>query len=395
MIDSAFIGGSIRSLWVRGNYAYIAGDRYCLRSFDITDPYNITPVDSLRLNKNAFHLFIRGYYAYVSCWLGGLLTIDIRNPDSLVLTNIYDNGEYAHSSFIRKNTAFVAECRHLSILDITDEENPVELGSVFIDAGDTRGVWVEGDYAYVASSGGHGGLRVVNVSNLINPVLVGRADPILIGMPFFIKSRDPYVYVPTSPGYALYIFDVEDETNPYIVDSLSGLLNSSNVFIKNNYLFVASYDSGLTAYTILDPAHPQFAWRIGRRDVVDVFATSEYVYFITHHILDYNSYLFVIDFSETPIGEDEPSPEHLFILKNYPNPFNAQTTISYSLPETGPITLTIYNLLGQKVATLFEGIQNAGEYNIVWDTDSMSSGVYFARLTSGDYTKTINMALQK
>jgi hypothetical protein len=83
------------------------------------------------------------------------------------------------------------------------------------------------------------------------------------------------------------------------------------------------------------------------------------------------------------------------ISQNYPNPFNAQTTISYVLPESGPVTLSIYNLLGQKVATLFDGLQQAGEHKAVWEVTGAPSGVYFARLVSGSKTATNLMVLMK
>jgi hypothetical protein len=94
-------------------------------------------------------------------------------------------------------------------------------------------------------------------------------------------------------------------------------------------------------------------------------------------------------------GDPSLKPNTISLLQNYPNPFNAQTTISYSLAEPGPVTLTIYNLLGQKVATLFDGIQPAGEHKAVWDASNMTSGVYFARLNSKNSSHKIFLTLIK
>ena len=82
-------------------------------------------------------------------------------------------------------------------------------------------------------------------------------------------------------------------------------------------------------------------------------------------------------------GENNQTPTAFTLFQNYPNPFNAQTTIRYSLSASGPVTLTIYNLLGQKVATLFDGIQAAGEHAIVWDAGNQSSGVCYYLLQYG------------
>jgi hypothetical protein len=80
---------------------------------------------------------------------------------------------------------------------------------------------------------------------------------------------------------------------------------------------------------------------------------------------------------------------------NYPNPFNAQTIISYDLPKEADVKLEIYDLLGRKVATLAEGIQEAGNHQTVWDGSCASSGIYFYRLKAGDYSDIKKMTLLK
>lgn len=67
----------------------------------------------------------------------------------------------------------------------------------------------------------------------------------------------------------------------------------------------------------------------------------------------------------------------------YPNPFNPTTTIRYTLPEAAALQLSVYNPLGQKVATLADGVQPAGEYRVSWDAAGLASGVYYITLTSG------------
>jgi hypothetical protein len=88
-------------------------------------------------------------------------------------------------------------------------------------------------------------------------------------------------------------------------------------------------------------------------------------------------------------------PETYSLSQNYPNPFNPSTNIQYSIPKTGFVTLKIYNLLGQEVATLVEGNQTAGKYVATFDASKVSSGVYFYRLASGGFVDVKKMLLLK
>ena len=97
---------------------------------------------------------------------------------------------------------------------------------------------------------------------------------------------------------------------------------------------------------------------------------------------------------ESGVEEEIVTPLRIS-LHSYPNPFNATTTISYSLPERGEVSISIYNLIGQRVATVFERAQEAGEHTVTWDARDFPSGVYFARLETGESTETIKMVLLK
>ncbi len=81
--------------------------------------------------------------------------------------------------------------------------------------------------------------------------------------------------------------------------------------------------------------------------------------------------------------------------QNYPNPFNPQTEISFSLPAACQVTLDIYNIVGQKVATLVDRHLNAGEHTVTFNGRETASGVYFYRLSTSEFTDTQKMVLLK
>jgi len=93
--------------------------------------------------------------------------------------------------------------------------------------------------------------------------------------------------------------------------------------------------------------------------------------------------------------ESETIPSPFSVSQNYPNPFNPSTTIGYSLPERSEAKLTVFNTLGQHVATLVQGETEAGYHEVRFDGSGLSSGVYFYRMQAGDFVQTRKLLLLK
>ncbi len=92
---------------------------------------------------------------------------------------------------------------------------------------------------------------------------------------------------------------------------------------------------------------------------------------------------------------DATLPKKFELAQNYPNPFNPSTKIGFTLPERSTVKLDVFNLLGQRVTTLFEGELGIGAHEFEWDASSSPSGVYFYRLKSGLGSYTKKMMLMK
>ena len=85
---------------------------------------------------------------------------------------------------------------------------------------------------------------------------------------------------------------------------------------------------------------------------------------------------------------------------NYPNPLNPSTNFSFSVPRAMDVKLEIFNILGQKVKTVVDGLMSPGPHTVIWDgngshSQRVASGVYFARFTAGDFVKTRKVVLLK
>jgi hypothetical protein len=88
-------------------------------------------------------------------------------------------------------------------------------------------------------------------------------------------------------------------------------------------------------------------------------------------------------------------PERFWLDSNYPNPFNARTTISYTLLDPAHVTLEVYNILGQRVETVMDGFMASGRHTSSWNATGYSTGVYFVSMTVGETSQSLKMLLIK
>jgi hypothetical protein len=102
-----------------------------------------------------------------------------------------------------------------------------------------------------------------------------------------------------------------------------------------------------------------------------------------------------INFSLTGIDGQTFSPLTFDLQQNFPNPFNPATTIQFQVPAAARTTLTVFDILGRKISTVIDQEISAGSHAVTWDSSTVSSGIYFYRLTSGNYTDTKKMIVAK
>jgi hypothetical protein len=89
------------------------------------------------------------------------------------------------------------------------------------------------------------------------------------------------------------------------------------------------------------------------------------------------------------------APDEFWLSQNHPNPFNPSTNIRYEVPRESHVTLRIHNVLGQEVAALVNELRQPGRYQVQWNAENFSSGVYFYRLQAGDFVQTKKLMVVK
>jgi hypothetical protein len=103
----------------------------------------------------------------------------------------------------------------------------------------------------------------------------------------------------------------------------------------------------------------------------------------------------VVDGPTVGVQTTNLSPYEYKLFDNYPNPFNPSTTLQYTLKEEVNVSLRVFNLLGQVVATLVNEKQTAGPHSVMFDASRFSSGVYFYSLEAGSFKQSKKMMLTK
>lgn len=125
-----------------------------------------------------------------------------------------------------------------------------------------------------------------------------------------------------------------------------------------------------------------YFWHVSAIDSMDTSSYSSWAYFMTGTGL-------------TAVKEAAGIPQKFALIQNYPNPFNPSTVIKYDLPKSGMVSLKVYNVLGEKVATLVDERQSSGYYSVTFNADRFASGVYFYVLRTSAFTASRKMMFLK
>ncbi len=248
--------GETRSVYVSGNYAYLADGSDGLRIVDISDPVNPDEVGFYDTDGYTEGVYVVGDYAYVVDGSDGLRIVDISDPVNPDEVGFYDTSGYAEGVYVVGNYAYVADGEDgLCVIDISDPTSPDETG-YYDTSGYTEGVYVLGDYAYVAD--GSDGLRIINVFNPENLFEIGYYNT--NGNANGVYISNDYIYVSDyEDGLYIISFDsnngIEKNTNistdislPYLHFTNGAIMNRNN--IKIEYTVEKEEEVSLRIYTI-------------------------------------------------------------------------------------------------------------------------------------------------
>jgi VCBS repeat-containing protein len=272
--DSTFRSSN---LTIDNSYIYFT-NAYGLQVADISDPIDPILIGTLKTIDTARSVTVAGNYAYVPVSHHGLNIIDVSDPTTPVLTSMNDNyPTHPNDISVYRNTAYVADDDDLHIIDISDPTSIIELGSCnILSEHYSWGEHVEivGSYAYFADGGG--GLRIIDISNLQDPIEVGFIDT--GGAAFDVVVSGNYAYLAANQ-HGLSIVDISNPANPIEVGNYDTSGQAFGVDVAGDYAYLASNNSGLRIIDISNPSAPfEVAYFNPMEYINDVKISGNYAY---------------------------------------------------------------------------------------------------------------------
>ena len=194
-------------------------------------------------------------------------------------------------------------------------------------------------------------------------------------------------------GNRLKTYDINDIQNPVLLDSaLFGNWEIFDMALEYPYIFIVEASSSVFAFDISDPTNIiEAGYHSTSGESFGVVEKDGLVYIADRYSLG------IYDFALLEVNDPLKKQFPIFcdLLPVYPNPFNSETNLLFSLPKAGKVTLAIYNIQGREVARLINGFQPAGTYQRTFDATDLSSGVYFACLKADGFSQTRKLLLIK
>jgi hypothetical protein len=246
---------------------------------------------------------------------------------------------------------------------------------------------IQNDYCYTAS--GDSGVYIFDISDPYNTQLINKIQPITAC--YGVSVYNNLVLI-TDHSYGLRIIDVSDILNPIELSHFYDGGHYHKVDNKDGFAYITTAFDGLKIVDIRDPSLPFLAGYYRNKHSANVLANENYII-----LSEYESGLSILrNDLILDINQNINQQIKIYTLsQNYPNPFNPNTLISYRLPVTSNVTLKVYDVLGNEIATLVNEEKQPGAYEVEFDATDLTSGIYFYQLKAGNYLETRKMVMLK
>ncbi|MFC2136058.1 T9SS type A sorting domain-containing protein [Bacteroidota bacterium] len=360
-----------------------------LSVINIADPYNPLFVGNLATG-GSWQIDVENDYAYFLS--GGVKFVNIAQPGNYNLLLTYPNSNYTNLK-ARNNYLYLTKLHEgFDIIDVTDPNNPDKIFD-FNEPGIYSEEWVgyshidaSDNYLYVAESENE--ILIFDIANINNPQKIASIPTTQFITDLVVD--DNLLFIGTFDY--LKIYDISDPHNPSAISAINEVNRPTHINVKNGIMVF--YDDDIYRYYAIDISNPAAPVILGHFDTLShgINFDGDYIYAVGTTLKIYKLHL------TTDVENNYNLPEQFLLYQNYPNPFNPSTTIEYSIPSESNVSLKVYDIIGNEVATLVDRIQSTGYYSIEFsasgaDRNSLSSGIYFYSIKAGSYSVTNKMIL--
>jgi hypothetical protein len=370
---------------ISGNYCLTAAYNRGINVVDISNPNNPRAVSRCVVPGTVFDMEIIANIAFVVCGDSGLVILDASDPINMTEISRFRTPSRLDWLCIQNDIAYLATASSVIEVDIGDPANLVELTA--IEVGAPNGVWLHNNDIYLSPGRG----RVLIYDNSENPQEIGYVNA--PGGGFGATFKDSLLFLADNTN-GLLVFDVSDPTQPAQIASYGSDGTAYATAVSNQILYFAEGTSGLSVLDISDPVNLRCVGRYNTAGeaIFPVCGDSNLVY--VADVTNFGVYRY------TPgngVIRKPEAPVFSFGLNSaFPNPFNATTSMFFSLSRPGSVRVTIYDLLGNEVAVLADSYLNhPGIQKVVWDASRAAPGIYFCRLVSGSQMASTRLLLIK
>jgi hypothetical protein len=413
LLSSFPTGYETNKVFVRNGLAYVTSGLAGLWIVDVSDPTHPRRIGNLRTESYMYDLVVDSTIAYVSVndprgflneepW-NGILAIDISQPNSLeILGSLVMRNPFAISK--SGGLLFVTRADRigsppdttLTILDVSDPSNMRPVGG-FVGGYNSYEIASRDSVAFLAS--GYG-LKIVDCHDPAYPQLLSTILPSAFGVS--LSGQRAYVFS-RRPGLPLgkdsvFVIDISDLSVPFILGAVGRPPMSSawperleSVCAENVVFWAGGGEIGVC--DVANPAQPRIVFVGLLADPVGVHAVGDTIF-----VADRGEGVWVFRYASEPssvASEENPIVGSIRLFPNYPNPFNASTQLKFAIDMRQHVRIDVFNLLGQRISTLLDGMVEAGEHAIEFNGANLSSGVYFYKLFSENASIVGRMVLLK
>ncbi len=379
-------GVSAKAVYIDSNYAYLAG----FNSFEIVDisnpaqPALVGRYDSL---TNGINVVRYENYAYIADGYGFLKVLDITDPAHPILSRRITTSDYTSSLALSGHYLYVDIVSYgFQTYDITAPDDPQLITEYPVwSTGIIWSLTVRNNYVYMTDS--EEGFKQVNVSDPLYPELTGLCET--GGSPFDISIWSDLAFISDTRG-SIYILDVREPYYPAVVGTYARNGSGGGIFAVDHNVYLAAGHDGVLVIRVNDPDNPVLIGSYHTPGVAyDVSIVGDLIY-----VADGSGFR-ILRLISTAVYDDDGTPGGFVLYPNYPNPFNAKTAICYELPSRSEVTLSVFNVLGERVDKIEAGPQDAGQHEIVWDAGDSPSGIYFYQVRADETCLIRRMVLLK